>query len=368
MKKRTLSAAIVMGLVAALFSAPTITQAAPAAIDTGAWYMVVSKASGMYVDVAGGGTGNGTSVQQYVANYTNSQMFKFTANGDGTYRVTSKLSTTQVWDVKDGLTVSGTKIQTWAWAGNPQQRWQVKSASTSGYVTLRPAHATSRCLTVPGGTKAVTQLQIATCSSTATSQQFRMVKVTKVAGACKAFVGATTLGTYMIGSYALPVCGPRPSTQLADGSFVDNKWAGYTVRPYTNAPTSHPGYQCAELAARWLYHRYGVASTSANGAAVVKNYVAKHPTKFAKYANGAVGNAPKVGDVVSFSNSSTRSDFGHVGVVMSSSVNSSGNGTVKLAEQNYHGTGGTAGVHSYTVTAWKITGSGFRYVEWLHAK
>lgn len=362
MKIRLTGAAVAASLAAVIVLIPVSAQASTALIDTNAWYSVTVQVSGLKVDVRGAGTANGTALQQYGENKSKAQQFRFIDNGDGTYRILSALSNTEVWDVSGGGTANGTKVRTWSWAKVSQQRWIVDKASTAGYVTFRPANATSKCLDVPSGTKAAsTQLQIHTCNSSA-SQQFKLVKVGVVhqtAGACNAFKGATQLAKPLIGSTYLPVCGPRPDW---DGA----KWATYGVSAYPGAP-AYSGYQCVELATRWLHYRYNVAQVKANGAQVVDNYYKANPKKFTKYSNGAVGHAPRPGDVVSFSNNSKFSDYGHVGVVISSSVDSSGNGTIRLAEQNYGGTTGAKGYHDYKVSGWKVQSS-FRYVRWLHAK
>lgn len=355
--------ATAIALVASLGVAPQASYASSqtsAAIDTNAWYTLTPRVSGLRVDIRLGGTTNGTWVQQHSANTTNSQQFRFVSNGDGTFRVYSRLSNSQVFDVAGGATSNHAKVQTWKWADVNQQKWQVLNATVAGFVTFKPKHATSRCLDVPGASKSSgVQLQIYSCNNTS-SQQFTLKKVGQVypvAGACNAFATAKTLGTYTVSGWLLPVCGPRPN--------FDTSVSGRTtsVYPYKNAPTYHPGYQCAELSARWLYHRYKVASIVANGAQVVDRYASTYSGTFTKVANGTASKAPRAGDVISFSTRSTFSDVGHVGVVISSSVNSSGNGSIVVAEQN---NGGAAnGKVTYTVTSWKVKAPNFAYVKWL---
>ena len=55
------------------------------------------------------------------------------------------------------------------------------------------------------------------------------------------------------------------------------------------------------------------------------------------------------------------SDGGHTAVVQSSSVNSAGNGTVTIVEENAV----PSGVQVLPVTNWNVTYHGFPYVEWL---
>lgn len=94
----------------------------------------------------------------------------------------------------------------------------------------------------------------------------------------------------------------------------------------------------------------------ANGDQAVDNYYAAYPSTFTKYSNGSAGNLPVPGDVLSLSAVSTfnGADGGHTGVVVSSDVNSSGNGSIRVAEQNYGGSTGGSGYHDYTVTSWTV--------------
>lgn len=256
----------------------------------------------------------------------------------------------------------------WGWGGQKgstsNQQWLVYSPSGKlADVEFRVRGNTNRCLDVPGASKNNNvQLQIYTCNGTK-AQRFALkavASVVKAGGACNAFSGAKTLGTYTIGNVSLPVCGPRPSW---DG----DQWAGYRVFAYPKAPGWYPGYQCAELSARFLYHRYGVAGIAANGAQVVDNYQRAYPKKFVKIGNGTKNRAPIAGDVLSLSSSSNFNDYGHVGVVASSSVNSNGNGTIRVAEQNFGSESGKKGYHDYQVTNWRVQFSSMPYIKWLRA-
>jgi hypothetical protein len=334
--------------------------AAVASVDGNRWYTITVRHSGLKVDVRNGGTANGTPLQQYTANTTSSQQFRFVSAGGGYYRVVSRLKSSLVWDVSGGKTANGTKVQMWTWTSVSQQQWTPVSTG-SGYVNFKPRHTTSKCLDVPLASKtAGKQLQIYSCNGT-TAQQFKLTPgglVYPVSGSCNAFSGAKQITRFLIASRYLPVCGPRPN--------YDSPYRTDAVRPYPGAPGYYPGYQCAELAARWLYHKYGAAETSGNGAQKVDVYAARYPSKFIKYANGTTGHAPAVGDVVSFSRSKTFNDIGHVGVVATSSVNSSGNGTVRLAEQNDK----AQGYIDLTVRAWRaqFPGGYYPYIKWLHAR
>ena len=77
-----------------------------------------------------------------------------------------------------------------------------------------------------------------------------------------------------------------------------------------------------------------------------------------KVTNGTPGVAPQAGDVLSYGAAST---FGHTSVVTSSSVNTSGNGTITVIEENAAATGSS----TLTVTNWSVTGNAGTVGGWL---
>jgi len=180
---------------------------------------------------------------------------------------------------------------------------------------------------------------------------------------CTGYAGATSLGTtYTDSVVKIYACGARPSW---DGT---KSGSGPVVRPYAGSNIYYRGYQCIELIARYLQARFGATAGVANGAQAVDRYAAAYPTLFLKVANGTAKKAPRKGDVLSLSAKSSFSDVGHTGIVTSSSVNSSGNGTITALEQNWGGTGGTKGYHTYTVKSWRVKFSNLPYVKWLRAR
>jgi hypothetical protein len=200
-----------------------------------------------------------------------------------------------------------------------------------------------------------------TAHAAAPAATTRTAKVT-VSG-CSAFAGARTLGYYYADAYVrVDPCGQRPSFDGAKNG------SGPAVRPYAGSNIYYSGYQCIELVARYLKLRYNADPGVANGAQAVDRYAAAYPAKFVKIANGTRGKAPRKGDVLSLSARSSFNDVGHTGVVISSSVNSAGNGTVRAIEENWGGAGGTSGYHNYTVHSWKVVFTGLPYIKWLRAR
>ena len=93
------------------------------------------------------------------------------------------------------------------------------------------------------------------------------------------------------------------------------------------------------------------------------HYAAKYPALFMLVKSGTPNRAPVGGDVLSMARvpGFDGADGGHTAVVQSSSVNSAGNGTVTIVEENAV----PSGVQVLSVTNWNVTYDGFPYVEWL---
>jgi hypothetical protein len=132
----------------------------------------------------------------------------------------------------------------------------------------------------------------------------------------------------------IAICGPGPDYGGTWGD-VDLPGPSGLVGAYYNAT---PGFQCVELAERFLAIADGLAPVHANGSSVAMNYHAAYPdTRL--IVNGSlqsIGNEPTAGDVVSFSFVPGFLDpsDGHVAIVVGSHVDVDGNGTVTIAQEN----------------------------------
>lgn len=151
-----------------------VTAACPATakIDTNRYYTITSRNSGKLVDVRGAGTKNGTAIQQYQANGSRAQSFKFISTGGGFYRVVSELSGSQVWDAAGGRKTNGIKVHTWNWGGPGAANQQWMPVVTGSHVTFKPRHAyPAMCLDIPGASKnSGVQLQLYSCNGSAAQQ------------------------------------------------------------------------------------------------------------------------------------------------------------------------------------------------------
>lgn len=135
----------------------------------------------------------------------------------------------------------------------------------------------------------------------------------------------------------LPLCGPGPDYGGTWAYVVQPGPDGSVGRRYYNAT---PGFQCVELADRWLAVGEGLAPVLAEGSQVAMNYHAAYPGRTELVLNGSAGavdHPPVAGDVISFSEVADFQDptDGHVAVVVASQVDGrSGDGVVEIAQQN----------------------------------
>ena len=152
---------------------------------------------------------------------------------------------------------------------------------------------------------------------------------------------AFRLGAVYLG---MPACGPRP---IAGGPDVAVTWGGGVTQLE---------WECAELSKRYLYLAHAVTPYQANGSQVVWNYSGN---VLEKISNGASGRAPQPGDVLSYGATSTA---GHTSVVMTSSVDGNGNGSITVIEEN-NSAGGSS---TLSVSNWIVNGNAGSVSGWLH--
>ena len=116
-------------------------------------YSFVAQHSGKAIDVAGGGTSNGTNVQQwfYFAS-NNNQRFQVTHLGSGWHRISPVIATGQALDVSGVSTANGANIQIWAWNGGNNQQWRFENAG-NGYWKIIARHS-NKCVDVQGASTA----------------------------------------------------------------------------------------------------------------------------------------------------------------------------------------------------------------------
>jgi CHAP domain len=173
--------------------------------------------------------------------------------------------------------------------------------------------------------------------------------------------------TLTVPGIPVPACGPT------GGTDIDIPLA----YPYTaGGETYTPGFQCVELTDRYMYVTRHWGALDGDGADVARIYGAAHG--MTPVHNGTAGQAPQVGDVISFSVESNFTNDGgnypgHTAIVSATNVNSSGNGSITIMSENY-GDPETATTTALSVSDWSVQaiqtfGSGglvtTPYIEWL---
>jgi alpha-tubulin suppressor-like RCC1 family protein len=171
--------------------------------------------------------------------------------------------------------------------------------------------------------------------------------------------------TFTADANGVPACTPSGSTHIAV--------------PPADTDNVYPGFQCAELAQRYLYVTYGwpgvldSAGHADNGDEIVSTYAVRHSNDAVVVPNGS-GSHPAQGDVISFSAASNFNSpsGGHVAIVTGVSVNGT-TGTVTIVGQNQlspYQAGPATLTMSKQAGAWTIDYTSFDstlpYIEWLH--
>lgn len=150
--------------------------------------------------------------------------------------------------------------------------------------------------------------------------------------------GSVPLGATLLG---MPACGPigRSQPVLFPGNVTEYEW------------------QCAELSMRYLFLAFHQNAYQANGSQVVQNYPG---SLLVRIPNGTQGQAPAVGDVLSYG---PLSGGGHTSVVTAVSYASPGNGTITVIEQN----ASSNSSYQISVVGWWVQNTyGYQITQWLH--
>jgi len=143
-------------------------------IDSSKWYQVVNSNSHKCVDAAGGGTSNGTAVQQWsCASGNSNQQWQFQPTDSGFYKVVTRNAPALGWDVSGGpgATGNGAQIQLWTNGGGTNQQWKAVAHADGSY-SFTPRNNTNECLDVTNvSTSDGARLQQWACNG-ATAQSF----------------------------------------------------------------------------------------------------------------------------------------------------------------------------------------------------
>lgn len=121
----------------ALSTSATLTLAA---VDDGR-YQIISRHSGLALDVAGRSTADGANIEQRAAQgeTADNQHFDVTELDNGYYAIRPAHSGKSI-DVYGWSTEPGGEIRQWSWNGGAQQQWRIED-SGNGYYKIRSRHS-----------------------------------------------------------------------------------------------------------------------------------------------------------------------------------------------------------------------------------
>jgi len=134
---------------------------------------------------------------------------------------------------------------------------------------------------------------------------------------------------------------------------------GNVPEPFYQGAIANLEWQCVEYVERFMYLAYGTDPYRANGNQIYDNYPGTSGAKLIRIPNGTPNQAPQPGDVLS--DGATDPRGGHTAVVSASSVDSNGNGTIQVVEQNAD----PSGTESLNVRGWYVQYSK-PVIGWLH--
>ncbi len=111
-------------------------------------YSIISKGSGLYIDINAGQIKNGSNIQVYTGNGTNAQKFMLetltTTNNktidNGTYAIKSAANTNYCIDVDAGSKNNGANIQIYKYSGLDSQKFKIEY-NKDGYYTIKAIHS-----------------------------------------------------------------------------------------------------------------------------------------------------------------------------------------------------------------------------------
>jgi hypothetical protein len=110
-------------------------------------YKVIARHSGKALEVEGGGTANGSNVQQWSYFAGDHQRWKLTHLGSNQYSIMTSTSG-KALDVEGASTADGANVLIWSYLGGANQKWTIAPTS-GGYYSVRAVHS-SKALDVSG--------------------------------------------------------------------------------------------------------------------------------------------------------------------------------------------------------------------------
>jgi hypothetical protein len=124
--------------VLAAVAVSLVAVPAAQAVETGVWYNLISRHSGLALDIEGRSSEPGAQLVQYDSTNATNQQFRFIDAGGGYYRIQARHSNhvleTYEWNADDGATIAQ-----WTDLNGTNQQWQVQESG--GYATFVNRHS-----------------------------------------------------------------------------------------------------------------------------------------------------------------------------------------------------------------------------------
>ncbi|GAA1681044.1 hypothetical protein GCM10009830_30210 [Glycomyces endophyticus] len=148
--------------------------------STSDWYTIVSRHSGLAMDIQGASTATGAILTQYTDYEGPNQQFRFIDSGSGYYRIQVR-HTGQVLDVWNFSTADGATIAQYTNLNGTNQQWQV-NRNSAGYYSFVNRNS-GKAIDVYNWSTALSAPLRQWTSTGANNQQFSLVPVGATCGA-----------------------------------------------------------------------------------------------------------------------------------------------------------------------------------------
>jgi pectin methylesterase-like acyl-CoA thioesterase len=123
---------LLLGAVLAATGTFFVTTSAHA-VETGVWYKLESRHSGLVLGIRAAATTSGAELVQWDDNGSQDQQFRFVDAGSGYYKIQLRHSG-MVLDVASASKSDGATVQQWGDAGSTNQQWRI--TESGGYATI----------------------------------------------------------------------------------------------------------------------------------------------------------------------------------------------------------------------------------------
>ncbi|GAA2152070.1 MULTISPECIES: pectinesterase family protein [Glycomyces] len=133
-RRRPLAAMLAVVLGGVIAAAGSLIAATGAqAVETGVWYNLESRHSGLVMGIRAASTASGAELVQWASNGSQDQQFRFVDAGGGYYKIQVRHSGL-VLDVAGASRDDGATVQQWGDGGTTNQQWKI--TESGGYATI----------------------------------------------------------------------------------------------------------------------------------------------------------------------------------------------------------------------------------------